>query len=251
MTDRFLFYKDLYFKEVDRTYTLLNLSAVPTTIITGIFTGIYFLADKICSFSITNRIAFYGVALMVFLSFLSLLMALYYFIRYFFDKPQHLLSAKYDGVKLYKGYGDLEGWESYYLELKEYHKGNIQKVDYDFCEDLTSQTATIAWHNTQVNDRRAIYFYSTIQFCFVSLLFLLFSSPVFLYLNNTQHKDAIVCNVTNHPPNFSIMSKTTNATETAPPQLPPVPKDSPESKPPPQRPKPPPPREWGTPTKKQ
>jgi hypothetical protein len=243
MTERLNFYKDLYFKEVDRAYSLLNLSAVLITIITGIFTAIYFLADKIYSLTITNSIAFYGVVSMVSLSFLSLLVALYYFIRYFFDRPQHLFRAG-GVIHWYKGY-DIRKWEEYYTDLKKYYDTNTE-ANSDFFESLTSQTAQLASHNTEANDRRSIYFYSTIQFCFVSLLFLLISSPAFLYLNHIQPIDAVVYNCTNKPKNLSIMSKTnvTTTGDAQPPASQKPPQPTPQT--PKVKPQPPPPRDWGT-----
>jgi len=182
------FYKELYFKENDRRQEVLNALNIPIAVITGLSTANYLF---ITTFNYSmNDILNYVFVIMVSLTMLSLIMAIFFLIKAFsdFSKGYEYQGLPYPG-ELYKWHNQLKDYNQQY--------GLTDNSDEKFENTILEKFLACTDHNTYVNDKKHGYIYNSKKFLVTSLILSLLILFPFGY--NYFNKGDTTCKLTNSP----------------------------------------------------
>lgn len=147
--DWLVFYKELYFHEIERKYSLMRSMALPVGVATVLSSGLMFLAGQITRISTA-----YDTGLLTLLSCAAILlfMAVYFMKRAYYNHSYHYLPTT---LQL----------ESYRLNLENYYKQRLDKpialqtAERETVQYLTDAFARATHENALVNDARTRFLF--------------------------------------------------------------------------------------------
>jgi hypothetical protein len=182
MTD-FDFYREMYFKELERKAELSEAVSIPIGIISGVLAGLFYL---ITSFDFSQHIILTGAfTLLVAIGTFFALRTVYFLIRSYIN---------YSPGRMYSGIPYGGGLENYRLKLKEYYLKELHKTENDgegaFRKYYFQNVIKHLDNNAYINDKRARYLYFAKANLFYTLIFVLLSCLPF-FVNFFQAKEKI------------------------------------------------------------
>lgn len=169
--DLFDFYKEVYYKELDKKDEINNSLSIPMSIASAMFAGFFFMATTFCY---TESLCLPFI-LLISLSCLLLLIAVWYLFRAYND-------SGIDGFYSYRALTNTEELANFYELLKEYHieiKSEKAEDDArkDFREELMKQMISHTSVNQKNNAAKLEYF----RLCRKYLLFCMISGALTLF----------------------------------------------------------------------
>ncbi|MFT3824886.1 MAG: hypothetical protein QM731_13265 [Chitinophagaceae bacterium] len=187
--NRFDYYKDVYFRELDKKDAINNSLSLPIGLITALIASVFYLLSN---FDYKFSYPISGVfLLLVIIAVIQLAISIYHLIKSyngFPDKYNYLLLPDNDVV------------EKYYADLKAYYATTgVDNSDKDLEEYLVKEMAKNTGENQRNNLRKTKFSYNCEKFLIRSLIFIIISLPFFVYdySMKTDKKEATEVHITN------------------------------------------------------
>lgn len=176
--ERLTFYKELYYREIDRRKDFNNAISVPIALLTGVF-SILFYVISVYDFSQWIFQDFLFLA-SVFISFVLFIVSGFHTIKFY---------ANIDaGFKTIEIPGPLQ-IEKYRLDLLDYHK-DIEETDKKLTDWLISEYLASAENYQINNDLKARHFFKFKRYFIYGMTILIFSGFLFMlnFIRERDHK---------------------------------------------------------------
>ncbi|SOE21239.1 hypothetical protein SAMN06298216_1709 [Spirosomataceae bacterium TFI 002] len=177
--DRLNFYKELYFKEIDKRQGLNNSISVPITLIAGSFSVLFYLATQWKPSVVHGTVAILFLVSIV-LAFVCTLISVYFVVKFYSNS-----NAGYVTIELAKA----NEMEEYYKSLEKHHDGDKEKANIDFTQWLISELVTCTAAYQVANDKKSTDFFGFKKAIFYTLIWIVIATLVFclniIQLNST------------------------------------------------------------------
>jgi hypothetical protein len=172
MNNKFEFYKEFYFKELDVRNEINNSLSLPIGLISGLVAGVFYLLTNFDCKCSTWLTVLFGAAIIAALIFL--VVSIYHLIKAYSDFPKG-----YD----YNVLPDINDIEDYRQQLTLFYDDitSTEMVDKEMSDYILSEMISNTGGNQKNNKRKMKYRYNCEKYLITSFIMVCISLPFFCF----------------------------------------------------------------------